>query len=124
MNILKLCGIFLSSSADTQPVLSLPSLLAPRSGADIAHVIWHGVTHLTESAQNLHGNYISSLVRVCSAKQQISWKLLLKRTITPSLITESTTASSDRGENCSVESNVLLCLAPPESFPRAKVKFY
>lgn len=48
MNILKLCGVFLSSSADTQPVLSLLSLLVPRSGADI---IWHGVTYLTESAQ-------------------------------------------------------------------------
>lgn len=51
MNILKLCGVFPSSSADTQPVLSLLSSLVPRSGADIAHVIWHGVTHLTESAQ-------------------------------------------------------------------------
>lgn len=63
MSILKLCGVFLSSSADTQPVLSL-SLLVPKSGTDIAHVIWYGVTHLTESAQNLHGNHISSLVRV------------------------------------------------------------
>lgn len=122
MTILKLCGVFLSSSADTQPVLSLLSLLVPRNGADIAHVIWHGVTHLTERAQNLHGNHISSLVRV--SEVQITWKPLLKRTITPSLITESTTASSDRGENCSVESNELLCLAPPESFPRAKAKFY
>lgn len=70
----------------------------------------------TKSSWKSHQLFTKSL---WSAKQ-ITQKPLLKRTITPSLITESTTASSDRGENCSVESNVLLCLALPESFPRAK----
>jgi len=106
---------FLQAVADTQlsSVLSLPSLLVQRSAADAAYVVWHVVTCLMKTSQNLHGNHIS----IQSAKQQISWKPHLKGTI------KSTIASSDRGENGSDENNVLSGLALPESLPKAKVEF-
>lgn len=127
VNILKLCVVFLSSSGwhaaqyCTKPVF----LAGPKKWCRCClHYLACSDPFNKDFTKSSWGSHQFFNKSLWSAKQQISWKPHLKGTITPSLITESTTSSSDSGQNCSVENNVLLGLAPPKSFPRAKVKFW